>query len=167
MLFPPSLPNTTLLVVMVKYPLFSEADPSCKARQYLTSLSFSNFWHIPLLTGCDRLWELHLWIAKSRYTIHMWKVFNISLLIFFFLRKNVFKLSSLSPQKNTTSQIWSLPNQISERGVSSCLLFRMGVQCISVIPDGQWLRRQRKLLKLSWRRAKWQIFIRWWRKKHV
>ena len=79
----PSLPNTILLVVMVKYPLFSEADPSCKARQYLTSLSFSNFCHISLLTGCDRLWELHLWIAKSRYTIHMWKVFNISLFIFF------------------------------------------------------------------------------------
>ena len=79
------LPDKIFLMVMVKY-LPSGADPSPKARQYLTLCPWVT-WCISLSTGCARFGELHLWIAKSRYTILNTEQNATILFIHFFLGK--------------------------------------------------------------------------------
>ena len=68
-------------------------------------------WHVSLLTGCGRFGELHLWLAKGRYTTLTQKECTILFIHFFKEKKSVSELPSLYIWRIPQPQIWGFPEE--------------------------------------------------------
>lgn len=116
------LPDKIFLMVMVKY-LPSGADPSPKARQYLKLRPWVTCC-ISLSTGCARFGELHLWIAKSRYTILTQNKMQQFCLFIFFKEKTCLWIAFIVSLQNTRTTKLKFPGRslshISKHVVSFC-----------------------------------------------